>query len=88
VGDGFIQMKTDGARLGELLDALGSECARIGRDPSKIEITASAPGQGLDAIRRLEDQGVSRLVIAPPGFNRGVLRAGLDRLANTVLAKL
>jgi probable F420-dependent oxidoreductase len=88
VGDGFFPMKTGGDRLRELLDALGSECARIGRDPGKIEITASAPGPDLDAIRRLQDQGVSRLVIAPPGFNRDALRAGLDRFANTVLAKL
>jgi probable F420-dependent oxidoreductase len=88
VGDGFFPMKTGGERLGELLDALGSECARIGRDPSKIEITASLPGPDLDAIRRLEDQGVSRLVTMPPGFSRDALRAGLDRLANTVLAKL
>jgi len=87
VGDGFFPMKTDGARLSELLDALGSECARIGRDPSKIEITAAAPGLDLDAIRRLEDQGVSRLVTMPPGFTRDALRAGLDRIAN-VLAKL
>lgn len=88
VGDGFFPMKTAGDRLSALLDALGSECARIGRDPSKIEITTSAPGLDLDAIRRLEDQGVSRLVIGPPGFNRDALRAGLDRLESTVLAKL
>jgi len=36
----------------------------------------------------VEDQGVSRLVIAPPGFDREALCAGLDRLADTVLAKL
>jgi probable F420-dependent oxidoreductase len=88
VGDGFFPMRTGGARLRELLDALSGECARIGRDPAKIEITASAPGLDLDAIRRLQDQGVSRLVIAPPGFDRAALRAGLDRLADTVLAKL
>jgi probable F420-dependent oxidoreductase len=88
VGDGFFPMKTGGARLGELLDAMSSECARIGRDPAKIEISTSAPGLDLDAIRRLEDQGVSRLVIAPPGFNRDALRAGLDRFADAVIAKL
>ncbi len=88
VGDGFFPMKTGGTRLGELLQALGSECGRIGRDPAKIEVTTSAPGLDLDAIRRLEDQGVSRLVLPPPGFNRDALRAGLDRLADSVLAKL
>jgi probable F420-dependent oxidoreductase len=88
VGDGFFPMKTGGDRLGELLGALSSECARVGRDPGQIEITTSTPGPDLDAIRRLEDQGVSRLVMGPPGFSRDALRAGLDRFANTVLAKL
>ncbi len=88
VGNGFFPMKTAGERLGELLVALGEECARVGRDPAEIEITATAPGVDLDAIRRLEDQGVSRLVIGPPGFNREALRRGLDGFAETVLAKL
>jgi alkanesulfonate monooxygenase SsuD/methylene tetrahydromethanopterin reductase-like flavin-dependent oxidoreductase (luciferase family) len=67
VGDGFFPMKTGGSRLRELLAALSDECAKVGRDPTKIEITTAAPGPDLDAIRRLEDQGVSRLVIGPPG---------------------
>jgi probable F420-dependent oxidoreductase len=89
VGDGFFPMKTGGERLRELLDAMSSECARVGRDPAKIEVSTAAPQSlDLDAIRRLEDLGVSRLVIGPPGFTRDALRAGLDRLADTVLAKL
>ena len=96
VGDGFFPMKTEGDRLGELLAALGDECARVGRDPAKIEVTTSAPGNlyggapgdALDAIRRLEDQGVSRLVTGPPGFTRDAIRDGLARFADTVLAKL
>jgi hypothetical protein len=81
-------MKTGGARLSELLDALADECGRVGRDPKKIEITTAAPGPDLDAIRRLEDQGVSRLVIGPPGFTRESLRAGLGKFADAVIAKL
>jgi probable F420-dependent oxidoreductase len=88
VGDGFFPMKTGGGRLAELLDAMSSECARVGRDPAKIEISTSLPGPDLDAIRRLQDQGVSRLVMGPPGFTRDALRAGLDKFANAVIAKL
>lgn len=96
VGDGFFPMKTEGGRLRELLGAMREECARVGRDPAKIEITTSAPGrllggdaqEGLDAIRRLEDEGVSRLVIGPPGFTRDAIRDGLAKLADTVLSKL
>jgi probable F420-dependent oxidoreductase len=88
VGDGFFPMKTGGDRLQELLDAMGEECARIGRDPKQIEITTALPGPDLDAIRRLEDQGVSRLVMGPPAFDPEGLRKGLDSFANGVMAKL
>jgi probable F420-dependent oxidoreductase len=88
VGDGFFPMKTGGGRLRELIDAMGDECARVGRDPQKIEITTAMPGPDLDAIRRLEDQGVSRLVMGPPGFDPEGLRKGLDEFANGVMAKL
>ena len=88
MGDGFFPMKTQGTRLRELQDELAKECARVGRDPKQIEITTAAPGPDLDAIRRLEDEGVSRLVMGPPGFDRNAVRAGLDKFANAVIAKL
>ena len=88
VGDGFFPLRAEGARLGELLDVMGDECAKVGRDPSQIEITTSSPGNDLDAIRRLEDQGVSRLAIGPPGFDREAVKRGLGELAEKVISKL
>ena len=88
VGDGFFPLKAEGGRLGDLLAAMGEECARVGRDPEKIEITTALPGNDLDAIRRLEDQGVSRLVMGPPGFTRDDVRRGLGEFADNVIARL
>ncbi len=90
VGDGFFPMLTagDAASLPDLLSAMSEECARVGRDPAKIEITTGATSLDPDAIKRLEDQGVSRLVIGPPGFTRDQISAGLDKLADTVISKL
>ncbi len=88
VGDGFFPLKIEGGRLDELLTVMGDECAKLGRDPAKIEITTSSPGNDLDAIKRLEDRGVSRLVIGPPGFDREAVKKGLGDLADNVLAKL
>lgn len=88
VGDGFFPLKCEGERLGELLDAMGQECARVGRKPEEIEITTGLPGMDLDAIRRLEDRGVSRLVMGPPAFDRDGLRQGIEGFADRVLAKL
>jgi probable F420-dependent oxidoreductase len=88
VGDGFFPLKCEGGRLAELLAAMGDECAKVGRDPSRIEITTASPGNDLDAIRRLEDQGVSRLAIGPPGFDREAIERGLGELSEKVISKL
>jgi probable F420-dependent oxidoreductase len=88
VGDGFFPLKCEGERLGQLLDVMGEECARVGRKPEEIEITTSLPGFDLDAIRRLEDRGVSRLVMGPPAFDRDGLSAGLEKFAESIMRKL
>ncbi len=88
VGDGFFPMKTEGGRLQQLLDAMGDECAKLGRDPKEIEVTTSLPGMDPGAIKALEDQGVSRCVMGPPAFDRDGIEKGLDKFANEVMAKL
>ena len=88
VGDGFFPLKTEGDRLQELLDVMSDECGKVGRDPKQIEITTAMPGMDLDAIRRLEDQGVSRLAMGPPAFDRDGVQKGLDKFANDILAKV
>jgi len=85
LGDGFIPAQTQ--RLPELLDALRAECARIGRDPAEIEITAGG-APSLDEVRRLRDQGVARYLVPPPGFAPDELRKGLERIGDEILAKL
>jgi len=88
VGDGFFPLKCEGGRLAELLSVMREECGKVGRDASRIEITTASPGNDLDKIRRLEDQGVSRLAIGPPGFDRESIERGLGELADKVIAKL
>ena len=88
VGDGFFPMLQPDTELGDLLDVMGDECAKLGRDPKEIEITTSLPGHDLDAIKALEDQGVSRLVMGPPAFDRDGIEKGLDAFADGILAKL
>jgi len=87
-GDGFFPAKGELESLPQLFDAIRDECAEIGRDPSEIEITASAGATDLDTIRRYQDIGVHRLVIAPPGFDPDGLARGLEAFGNDVLAKL
>jgi alkanesulfonate monooxygenase SsuD/methylene tetrahydromethanopterin reductase-like flavin-dependent oxidoreductase (luciferase family) len=89
IGDGFFPAIGDVPRLKGLLDALGDECGKVGRDPASIEISCSCNGSpDVDAVRRYEDLGVSRLVIAPPAFDPEGLRRGLGEFAQKVIAKL
>jgi probable F420-dependent oxidoreductase len=88
-GDGFFPGVTDPARLKALLAILREECARVGRDAAKIEITiAGRLSDPADLVRRVEDLGVARIVTAPPGFDNEAVTRGLHELADRVIAKV
>jgi len=83
-GDGFFPARPD--KLEECLAELKAECERIGRDPGEIEIsTGSIPT--LDEVKRLEDMGVSRFTVGPPGYTPDALREGLEKLGNELISK-
>jgi probable F420-dependent oxidoreductase len=85
LGDGFFPARSDA--LPELLRELRAECARIGRDPHEIEITAGGRPT-LDEVKRLRDLGVARFVVPPPAFAPDELRRGLERIGDEILARL
>ena len=83
-GDGFFPARAD--TFDACLAELHSECARVGRDPAEIEITTGgAPTP--DEVKRLEDLGVGRFTIMPPGFTRDVVEAGLEKLGDELFSK-
>jgi probable F420-dependent oxidoreductase len=86
-GDGFFPGVGTPEKLRPLLAELRDECTRLGRDAGAIELTAgTAPD--LDAIRRLEDLGVSRVTLPPPGFDEDAVRSGLHDLGDRLIARL
>ena len=87
VGDGWFPVRYDPVEFAGLVAELRGECARVGRDPARIEITTGFPKTDLDAVRKAEDLGVGRLVIGPPAFDPEGVRRGLERFANEVIAK-
>jgi probable F420-dependent oxidoreductase len=87
VGDGWFPVRYDPDHFAGLLAELRGECARVGRDPSGIEITTGFPKTDLDAVRTAEELGVGRIVIGPPAFDPDGLRRGLEKFANEVIAK-
>lgn len=83
-GDGFFPARID--TLDECIAEIQAECARIGRDPSEIEITTGSVPT-LDEVKRLEDLGVGRFVMGPPGFAPDDLKAGLEKLGDQLFSK-
>jgi probable F420-dependent oxidoreductase len=83
-GDGFFPARAD--KFEECLVELKAECGRIGRDPAEIEITTGSIPT-LDEVKRLEDMGVSRFTVGPPGFTPDALREGLEKLGNELISK-
>lgn len=84
LGDGFFPARPD--KLDECLAELKAECERIGRDPGEIEITTgSIPTP--DEVKRLEDMGVGRFTVGPPGFTPDALREGLEKMGNELISK-
>lgn len=84
LGDGFFPARPD--KLDECLTELRQECERIGRDPSEIELTTG----GLptpDEVKRLEDLGIGRMVMGPPGFAPDDVKRGLEKLGNELFSK-
>ena len=84
LGDGFFPARVD--VLPGLLETLRKECAQIGRDPKTIEITCGSKPT-LDEVKRLEDLGVSRFTLSPPGFSRDDVERGLEQFGNQLVAK-
>ena len=84
IGDGFFPAAGD---LPALFAALRDECAKIGRRPEEIELTAGAPLRSLDDVKRLEDLGVSRAIVPLPGFDRDAIEKGLEQLGNAFISR-
>jgi probable F420-dependent oxidoreductase len=86
-GDGFFPALAEIPKLKELFALMKSEAEKVGRDPKKIELSCMGRAR-VDELKALEDIGVSRVVIAPPGFDADGLTKGLEKLHDDVIAKL
>lgn len=85
LGNGFYPGRID--HLDELIAALRKECKEIERNPDEIEITTGTPNMTADGIKEMEDRGVVRLTVAPPGTNKDDIRQGLEQFAERIINK-
>ena len=90
-GDGWYAPTANLKQLAALLPQLDAACAAVGRERNSVEITAMwIPAlEGVDAVPRYAELGVSRLVIPLPALAAGGgAVAGIRRCADEVLSKL
>lgn len=88
LGNGWFVPGSDPAALRDQLAELRSACEQEGRDSAEIEITCMWPGQGgVEAVQALADAGVHRVVVPVMALGRDPA-AGMQALAEDVIAKL
>ena len=80
-GDGWIPI---GGRGGDPVDNIGvlaQECAKVGRNPSEIEISSYSSPTDHNALARMRDAGIHRAVFGLPPAGADALLPILDDLA-------
>jgi probable F420-dependent oxidoreductase len=86
-GNGFFPAITDIPKLKEIIAIMRSEAQKAGRNPDAIELSSMGRAR-VDELKALQDIGIARVVIAPPGFDPEALNHGLEKLHDEVIAKL
>lgn len=86
LGDGFFPGNSRPEQLTSLLEVMRKAASEHGRDADAIEITAGA-GSDVDAIRRMADLGVHRVVIAPAAYDAEGIRRQLETFGEGVISR-
>ncbi len=84
-GNGFFP-NVDVAKYRELTGLMREEAKKAGRNPEEIELTAMT-GPEPDRVKAYLDAGATRIVFDPLQFDPAKLRAGLEGIANKLIAK-
>jgi probable F420-dependent oxidoreductase len=87
LGDGFFPALSEVPKLQELFATMRDAAQKAGRDPGQPELSCVARA-AVDAIKAFEDIGISRVVVAPPAFDKEGLSRGLEKIGSEVIARL
>jgi probable F420-dependent oxidoreductase len=85
LGDGFFPALGEIPKLQELFAIMHEAAQKAGRDPNQIELSCIAPA-AIDSVKAVGDIGISRVVVAPPAFDKEGLTRGLEKIGNEVIA--
>jgi probable F420-dependent oxidoreductase len=87
LGDGFFPALGEIPKLQELFGIVRETAQAAGRDPSTIELSCMARA-AVDSVKSMQDIGISRVVVAPPAFDKDGLSRGLEKIGNEVIARV
>ena len=87
LGDGFFPALGEIPKLQELFATMREAAQKAGRDPSHIELSCMARA-AIDSVKAVEDIDISRVVVAPPAFDKEGLSRGLEKIGNEVIARV
>jgi probable F420-dependent oxidoreductase len=92
LGDGFFPGNASLDELEHLFGVVRGAALDAGRDPDSIELTAGGYGvvgpEAVDGVRRLEDLGVSRVVIPPLAFDPAGIGPALGKYGDDVISQV
>jgi probable F420-dependent oxidoreductase len=87
LGDGFFPAIGELPKLQELFAIMGDAAQKAGRDPKQIELSCMTRAS-VDSVKAVSDIGISRVVVAPPAFDKDGLSRGLEKIGNEVIARV
>jgi probable F420-dependent oxidoreductase len=87
LGDGFFPAVSDIPKLNELFALMRAEADKAGRDADKIELSCVGRA-AVDSLKTFADVGISRVVVAPPAFDKEGLTRGLEKIGSEVIARV
>jgi alkanesulfonate monooxygenase SsuD/methylene tetrahydromethanopterin reductase-like flavin-dependent oxidoreductase (luciferase family) len=87
LGDGFFPALSDPPKLTELFGMMRESAAKAGRDADAIELSCIGRSKP-EAMKPLQDVGIGRVILAPPGFDKEALSRGLEKIGNEVVARM
>ena len=88
-GDGWYVIGKDLDEYRAHVRALHEECARQGRDPAEIELTAywNYHTEGPDSLAVYRDLGIHRLLVNMHALRAGDVSTAMERFADEIVAK-
>ena len=88
-GDGWYVIGKDLDEYRAHVRALHEECARQGRDPAEIELTAywNYRAEGPDSLAVYRDLGIHRLLVNMHALRAGDVTTAMERFADEIVAK-